>query len=159
MAWGNNASNGTNNVTSNVTQFSELELLLNAFLKTFSGTEEFVLWTFILCVVTLYFLLYSSYIHALFWRIVVNWFVIGRGTRFHVNSVRVALLSGKILFKDVQFTTSDMSVKSHMFIVKFAWWLRDVRRRPTKNQRNLPFRLTCKAQGLEIVLYNKVSQF
>ncbi|KAI8057143.1 hypothetical protein BDF22DRAFT_227395 [Syncephalis plumigaleata] len=85
-----------------------------------------------------------------------------------IESIQFGILAGRILFKNFQYVGENMSLSILQGHITFRYWLRTVRGHtattdidPAINQHddNLPCRIMCTIEGLEVFLYNNTKAY
>lgn len=142
--------------------------------------DSHLAWLLFLLLVSLIWLTYCIYYHARLFGFIVttitNHVIIPRyfsGDRdnrgkqskkppyyFHVGSLSISAISGKIMFRDLSLITADYTVRTQDGFIIFRWWLpylpKDVRRTDLSHSDT---RLSVVLNGFEMHIYNRTQTY
>ncbi|KAI8885811.1 hypothetical protein K501DRAFT_331672 [Backusella circina FSU 941] len=125
-------------------------------------------WLFIICclvviAVVLFFLFYFNRTLALILSFLINQYTWRHHNAYvEIESIRVTLLGGRILFKNLKYTSTNVSVSIVKGHIALQYWLSDVRKTEQNKQDTkieLPCRIVCDVEGLECFIYNNAPAY
>ncbi|KAI8968020.1 hypothetical protein BDF20DRAFT_203466 [Mycotypha africana] len=131
--------------------------------QSYIGFWLFVLYCLVVIVVAIFFLFYFNRVVGQLLTFLINQFTWRRYNAYiEVDSIRVSLLGGRILFKNLRYLSTNASISILKGHVTIRYWLFNVR--STKNDKygklsNLPCRIVCSVEGFEWFLYNNTAAY
>ncbi|EPB81388.1 hypothetical protein HMPREF1544_11901 [Mucor circinelloides 1006PhL] len=135
----------------------------NSNLQSVSDFWLFVVYCLVVIVVVIFFLFYFNRVLGQVLTFIINQYTWRRYNAYiEVDSIRVSLLGGRILFKNLRYLSTNQSISIVKGHVAIRYWLMNVRKaEDDKNGKtnNLPCRVVCSVEGLEWFFYNNAPAY
>ncbi|KAG2229708.1 hypothetical protein INT48_004225 [Thamnidium elegans] len=123
----------------------------------------FVVYCLVVIVAVIFFLFYFNRAVGQGLTFFVNQYTWRRYNAYiEVDSIRVSLLGGRILFKNLRYLSTNQSVSIVKGHISFRYWLFNVRKAEDDKigkTKDLPCRIVCSVEGLEWFFYNNVPAY
>ncbi|KAI8065374.1 uncharacterized protein B0P05DRAFT_589949 [Gilbertella persicaria] len=130
----------------------------NANIQSQSDFWLFVVYCLVVIVVVIFFLFYFNRVLGQILTFLINQYTWRKYNAYiEVDSIRVSLLGGRVLFKNLRYLSTNQSIsiiKGHFSI---QYWLLNVRKSEDDKKgktSHSPCRIACKVEGLECFIYN-----
>ncbi|KAI9475562.1 MAG: hypothetical protein EXX96DRAFT_506047 [Benjaminiella poitrasii] len=132
-------------------------------LQSFKDFWLFVVYCLVVIVVVIFFLFYFNRVLGQVLTFLINQYTWRRYNAYiEVDSIRVSLLGGRILFKNLRYLSTNQSVSILKGHITLRYWLLNVRKSDDdKNGKtsNLPCRVVCSVEGFEWFFYNNAPAY
>ncbi|CEI92101.1 hypothetical protein RMCBS344292_06374 [Rhizopus microsporus] len=124
----------------------------------------FVAYCIAVLIVAVFFLFYSNRILARILTFIINQYTWRQYNAYiQIDSIRVTLLGGRILFKNLRYTSNNASISIVKGHIAIKYWLFNVRDNNNdeedKTGKDLPCRIVCNFEGLEYFIYNNIPAY
>ncbi|KAI8360778.1 hypothetical protein BD560DRAFT_491673 [Blakeslea trispora] len=123
----------------------------------------FVVYCLVVIIVVIFFLFYFNRVLGQILTFLINQYTWRKHNAYvEVDSIRVSLLGGRVLFKNLRYLSTNQSISIIKGHISIQYWLLNVRKSNDDikgKSSDLPCRVACQLEGVECFIYNNVPAF